>query len=94
VGVHELGDVFREGFPVVDQLSLADLLAHPRADHVHADDRAVDDPDQLDEARGLEDLALAVAAEVVVVRRDLLRAVLLLGLGLGQPDEATRGRSR
>src|SRR4051794_27873413 len=47
VRVHELGDLFRERLPVVDQLRLADELAHPGPHHVDADDRAVVDPDQL-----------------------------------------------
>src|SRR4051794_5410453 len=84
--VDQLRDVGRQGLPVVDELGLADLLAHARTDHVHADDRAVLLPDQLDEALGLQDLALAVATEVVVTGLDL--GVPLAGLGLG---EAHRG---
>src|SRR4051812_32712690 len=84
VHVHELGDVGRVRLPVVDQLGLADELADPRTHHVDADHRTVRDADQLDEALRLEDLALAVAAQVVVERLDLV-AVLLAGLRLGQP---------
>jgi hypothetical protein len=47
-------------------------------------------PDQLDEALGLEDLALAVAAEVVGQRLDVV-AVLLLGLRLGEADRGDLG---
>ena len=45
--------------------------------------------DELDEALGAEDLGLAVAAEVVLVRRDV--AVLLAGLGLGEADARDLG---
>src|SRR5690348_15495874 len=81
VGVDQLRDLGREGLPVHDQRGLADLLAHPGTDHVYADDRAVLDAYQLDEALRTQDLALAVAAQVVVVRLDVVGAVLLLGLG-------------
>src|SRR5689334_2735766 len=47
VRVDQLRDLRRERFPVVDQLRLADELAHPRTDHVDADDRAVVQADQL-----------------------------------------------
>ena len=77
VGVHERGDVVGVRLPVVDELGLADQLADPVADQVDADDRAVLAADQLDEALGLEDLALAVAAEVVGQRLDAVGAVLL-----------------
>src|SRR5665647_2067882 len=89
VRVDELGDVGGQRLPVVDQLGLADLLAHTGADHVDTDDRAVLLADQLDEALGPQDLALAVAAEVVVVGLDL--AELLLGLGLGVADGGDLG---
>jgi hypothetical protein len=85
VGVHELRHLGRVRLPVVDELRLADELTDPGADHVHADHRAVLHPDQLHEAGRLEDLALAVATQVVVVGLHLV-AVLLLGLRLGQPD--------
>src|SRR5690606_14366546 len=52
-------------------------------DQVQTDHRAVGDAHQLDRAGGLEDLALAVASEVVGEGLD--RAVLLLGGGLGEP---------
>src|SRR3954447_18660793 len=82
VRVDETGDVLRVRLPVDDELCLADLLAHPGADHVDADDGSVDLAHELDEALGAEDLGLAVAAEVVLVRRDV--AVLLARLCLGQ----------
>ena len=86
-------DVLGVGLPVDDELRLADLLAHPRADHVHPDDRPVDLAHELDEALGAEDLGLAVAAEVVLVVSTV--AVLLAGLRLGEADRSrSRGRSR
>ena len=66
VRVDQAGDIVGERVPVDDELRLADLLAHPGADHVHADDRAVLLADELDEPLRLEDLGLAVAAEVVL----------------------------
>ena len=54
-----------------------------------ADDRAVLLAHELDDAGRLEDLALAVAAEVVLVRLDF--AVLLLGLRLGEADRGDLG---
>ena len=71
---------------------LADQLADPRADHVDADDRAVLDPHQLDEAGGPEDLALAVAAEVVVVAsRSCRRRAARAACASVSPTEATSG---
>ena len=64
VGVHEGATSWRTP-PSLDQLSLADELSDAVAHHVHADDGAVHAAYELDEARGAEDLALAVAAEVV-----------------------------
>lgn len=86
VGVDELGDLGRQRLPVVDQLSLADLLTHTVADHVDADHGTVLHLDELDLARGVEDLALSVARQVVLQGDDLVRAVDLLGLGLGDAD--------
>src|SRR4051812_15506193 len=86
VGVDQLRDLGREGLPVDDQRRLADLLAHPGADHVYAHHRAVLDPHELDEALRTQNLALAVAAEVVAVGLDVVRAVLLLGLCLRDAD--------
>src|SRR6478609_568728 len=75
VGMDEAGDVAGIGLPARDQLRFTDQLTSPRADDVDTDDRAVDPPDELHEPGGLEDLRLAVAAEVVRQRLDL--AVLL-----------------
>src|SRR5699024_10483678 len=50
------------------------------ADSVDTDDRTVLLTDDLDESGGVQDDGLAVAAEVVLERLDLLLAVLLFGL--------------
>src|SRR5262245_42322799 len=71
VRMDETCDVLRVRLPVDDELALADLLAHPGTDHVDTDDRSVLLAHQLDEALGGEDLGLAVAAEVVLVRLDV-----------------------
>ena len=89
VCVDQLGDVRGQRLPVVDQLGFTDLLAHPGADHVDTHDGAVLLADQLDEALGLQDLALAVAAEAVLVGLDL--AELLLGLLLRVADRGNLG---
>ncbi|AII08285.1 hypothetical protein EP51_28140 [Rhodococcus opacus] len=85
VGVYELGDFLRVRAPGNDQLSLADQLAHPRADHVHSDDRPVGGlgagADDLDPTGGAENLTLSVSSEVVDDRRDV--SVLLACAGLG-----------
>src|SRR5262245_3032739 len=67
MSVDQLRYLSRVRLPVVDELRLPNELADPRADHVHADDGAIRDADQLDEARCLEDLALPVARQVVRV---------------------------
>ena len=72
-------DVVGVRLPAVDQLRLADELADPVADHVDAEHGAVDEADQLDEALGLEDLALAVAAQVVGHRGDRVAVALASG---------------
>ena len=81
-GVHvdQLGDLGRESLPVVDELCLADQLAHPGAHHVDADDWPVLGPDHLDEALRPQDLALGVAGEVVGEGLDTVGAVSLGGL--------------
>src|SRR5690242_15206068 len=90
VRVHELGDLLRQGLPVVDQLALGDEVAGPAAHDVHADDgSAVGNADQLGGAGGLEDLRAAVAGEVVGRRLD--PAVLLLGLRLGEAHGSDLG---
>src|SRR5690606_29433385 len=86
VGVDVGGDVLGVRIPSDDELRLADELADAGADHVHADDGAVVDADRLDHARGAEDARLAVAGQVVLERGDVLGAVLLGGLRLGEAD--------
>src|SRR4051812_24708115 len=90
VRVDQLGDLFGQGLPVVDQLRLGDQVTDPAADHVHADDgAAVGLPDQLHRAGGLEDRRPAVAGEVVGGGLDV--AVLLPRLRLGEPDRGGPG---
>src|SRR5690625_6533863 len=81
----EGSDVVGVSLPVDDELSLSDELADPGTDHVHADDGSVLLAHQLDEAGGLENLALAVPGEVELHRLDGV-PVGLLGLVLGQAD--------
>src|ERR1035441_5750795 len=50
---------------VVEQLRLSDQLTDPVADHVHAEDLSLGSLDHFDCPRGLQDLALAVAGQVV-----------------------------
>src|SRR3712207_6920564 len=57
--------------------------------HVDAEDRAVGEADELHEARGLQDLALAVAAEVVGHGGDGV-AVQLARRGLVEDRKSTR----
>src|SRR5699024_688797 len=66
-------------------------LTHAAADHVDSHDRPVVLAHDLHGAAGAEDLAPAVAGEVVVVRRDVFRAELLLSLRL---SETHRGNLR
>src|SRR4029450_2125201 len=80
----------REGLGVVDERGFADELAHPAADHVDADHGAVGDPDQLDEAGRLQDLALAVAGQVIGERLDLVTG-RFAGLRLGRPHRGHLG---
>src|SRR5580698_8438569 len=64
--VDELRDLGRHRLPVVDQLALGDQLANPGADEVNAQHRAAAlGGDDLGRATGLQDLALAVAGQVV-----------------------------
>src|SRR5262249_13193617 len=65
VSVHQRGDVVGVRLPVVDQLCLTDELADPVADQMDAHHGTVLARDELDEALGHQDLALAVAPEVV-----------------------------
>src|SRR5262245_23633178 len=86
VHVHERCNVFGEGLPVEDELRFADEFTHPRAHHVYADDGAVLLPHDLHEALCLEDLALAVATEVIGQRLDPVVAVPLLRITFRQSD--------
>src|SRR5690606_39097453 len=65
VGVQEGSDVVGVGLPPDDQLGLGDQLADAGADEVDADDRTVDPAHELHEALGTQDLAAAVAGQVV-----------------------------
>src|SRR5450756_1197280 len=91
VSVHEGGDVLGMCLPVHDQLAFSDELADARTDHVHADDRSVPHPYELDEPRRAEDLALAIAAQVVLDHVDRVGAVHLARLDLRQPDRRDLG---
>src|ERR1022692_4320410 len=62
----ELGDVRRRCLPVVDELALGDQLADARADQVNSEHRtAAGHGDDLRRALRLQDLALAIAREVI-----------------------------
>src|SRR5680860_902630 len=91
VAVHEGGHVVGVRLPVEDQLRLTHELTDPGADHVDSDDGSFLLPHQLDEPLCLEDLALAVAAEVVGQRLDLVLAVLLLGRALVETHRGDLG---
>src|SRR5712691_330565 len=85
VRVDELGYVGRERFPVVDQLTLGDELARPRAHQVDAEyGTAAASRNHFRRALRLQDDALAVAAEVVIDLVDFDSP--LGGLGRGDPD--------
>jgi len=94
VGVNQGCDVFWVSLPVDDELGLADLLADTRTNHVNTDDWSVVAAHELDEASGAENLALAVATQVVFVDRDVLCTKLLGSLGLGQTNRGNQVRSR
>ena len=96
VGVHEGRDVVGVPLPVVDQLGLADQLADPVADQVDADAPArPGGATSLTKPCGLEDLALAVAGQVVGDGLDGLGAVPLTRLRLGRArPRRPRGGSR
>ena len=87
----EGGDILGVGLPVDDELGLTDLFADARAVHVDSDDRPIGALNELDESRRGEDLALAVAAEVVLVDGDRVGAVLLACLRFGESDRADLG---
>ena len=76
--------------PVDDELGLADLLTHPGADHVHADDRAVLLADELDEALRSAGSGTCRCRRGCT-RRSRPQPCRLAGLGLGQPDGGDLG---
>jgi hypothetical protein len=91
VRVEERSDVFGIGLPVHCELGLSDEFADARADHVHTDDGPVVDAHDLHRTGGADDVALAVAGEVVVVGRDLVCPELVGGLGLRIADRRDLG---
>lgn len=85
VRVDERRDIGGQGLPGDGQLGLTDQLADAVADHVHTDHRSgVAGSDDLDPTRRLQNLALAVAREVVHDGRDV--AVPFAGGILGEAD--------
>ena len=91
VRVQERRDVFRMSFPPDGQLPLRDELADAVADEMHAQNRSVLETDDLDDAGRAEDLALAVAGEVVLVGDDRVGTVRCRGLRLGESDRCDLG---
>src|SRR5699024_2314981 len=89
VWVNELRDLRGQRLPVVDQLPLGDEFADTCADHVDAQHRAVLFTDDLHSTLRLQDLALAVACQVVVHLVDLVAT--LLGLLRGHADRCHLG---
>ena len=87
VGVDQRSDIFCMGLPAVDQLRFADQFANPIADQVDPQHGTVLDRDQFDEALRLQDLALAVAAQIVGERLDLV-SVDLARLSLIEADRS------
>ncbi len=72
MGVDQLGDVVRRGVPVDDQLTLSDHVAGVGADQMDAERRPAARRDEdLGGAAGHQDLALAVAGQVVGELREL-----------------------
>src|ERR1017187_4739041 len=64
--VDELGNLSRRSLPVVDQLSFGDQFPYPGADQVNAEHRAASGSgDDFRRALSLQDLALAVAGQIV-----------------------------
>src|SRR5829696_8868441 len=89
VGVDELGDVDRQGLPVVDQHRLGDQVGDPGPDQVDPEHRAVLGGNDLDHAPQAVDQALGGGVERELVDDHLV--ALLLGLGLGQADRRHLG---
>ena len=63
--MNQARDISRKGIPISDQLGLADQLANPGTDHVDADNRPARLAYQLHQSTGLQDLRLAIAAQVI-----------------------------
>ncbi len=91
VGVDERGDVLGMGFPPDGQLRFRDQFADAVADEMSPDDGAVDAAHDLHDAGGPDDLAAAVACQVVLVGADGVGTEALLGLGFRQPDGGDLG---
>ena len=92
VCVDQLGHLFGQCLPVVDQLGLAHLLTHPGTHHMDTDDRTAIGSDQFHKTGGPQDLGLAVAAEVVFVGGHLGELLPSLRLGETEADfEVTAG---
>src|SRR5215211_166243 len=89
VRVDELGDVDRQGLPVVDQHGLGDQVGDPGPDQVDPEHRAVLGRDHLDDPAQAVDQALGRAVERELVHNHLV--ALLLGLGLGEADRGHLG---
>src|SRR5215208_6414545 len=89
VGVDELGDVDRQGLPVVDQHRLGDQVGDPGPDQVDPGHRAVLGGNDLDHAPQAVDQALGGGVERELVDDHLV--ALVLGLGLGQTDRRHLG---
>ncbi len=88
--VDETCDIVGVSFPVVDELALGQQLADAAADHMNPEHRPVLQRNELHCARGLKDLSLAVAGQVVGEGDDLV-AVALAGGRLGDPDRRDLG---
>ena len=75
---------------VVQQLAFADQFPDPVADHVHTENLSGRRGHDLHRPGGLQDLAFAVAGEVVDQRRDVV-AELSARRDLGEPDGGNLG---
>ena len=84
-------DVFGVCFPIDNHLGLTEQFANACPDHVNADYRSVDNSNDLDRACGLENVALSVAGQVVVVNGNRCVAVLLFSRSFGQTNRRDFG---
>src|SRR3954452_18577788 len=91
MSVHQRRDVLGMRLPVVDQLGLADALAGPGSDDVHAEHRTVLLADQLDEPGRLGALSPAMPAGVVGGDLHASVAVLIPSRALVEPDRGDLG---